>query len=157
MTQTLTIHQVAKATDMSKHQIGAWISRGYFKPSKGEVEPGKAREFTIQDAVRLGTMVELARLGINPADAAVFTQGLTGFRDHVAFLVISQGPLDLPTIQTPEGPGIFYDPDYPMKRFDIVKAKDLTDVLLDPRRRASAVVNLDEVEKRVKAALDAQG
>lgn len=153
MPQTLTIHQVAKATDMTKHQIGAWISRGYFKPSN-EVETGKARVFTVSDAVRLGVAVELTRLGVNPAETAVVTQALYGLQDDVAFLVVSQGPIEVPTIKTPDGPAVVYDPDAPIKRTKIVGSRDLVECLLDPRKRASAVVNLDEVEKRVKAALE---
>lgn len=152
MKQTLTIHQVARATDMTRHQIAAWISRGYFVPSKA-VETGKAREFTFQDAFRLGCAVELTRLGINPADTAVVTQELYGFQDDIAFLVVSQGPIEVPTIVTANGPGIVYDPDAPIKRSAIIGSKHLTEVLLDPKKRSAAVVNLDEVEKRVEAAL----
>lgn len=154
MVRTLTIHQVARATDMTKYQISAWISRGHFKPQH-DVEPGKAREFTIHDAIRLGTAIELVRLGIDPIEAAVSTQAIYGLTDDITFLVVSQGPVVVPTIKLPDGSsGIVYNPDRPMKRSTIIGSRQLTEVLLDPDKRACAVVNIDEVEKRVKAALE---
>ena len=154
MARTLTIQQVAKATDMTRYQISAWISRGHFKP-KHDAEPGKAREFTLQDAIRLGTAIELVRLGMDPVEAAVATQVVHGLTDDVAFLVVSQGPVVVPTIRLPDGsPGIDYNPDRPMKRRKIIGSRQLTEFLLDPAKRACAVVNIDEVEKRVKAALE---
>ena len=154
MVKTLTIHQVAKATDMTRYQISAWISRGHFKP-KHDAEPGKAREFTVHDAIRLGTAIELVRLGIDPVEAAVSTQAIYGLTDDIAFLVVSQGPVVVPTIKLPDGSsGIVCNPDRPMMRSKIVGSKQLTEVLLDPAKRACAVVNIDEVEKRVKAALE---
>lgn len=154
MPQTLTIHQVAKATEMTKHQIGAWISRGYFKPTN-EVEPGKARVFTITDAIRLGAAIELVRVGMDPIEAAVATQVIHGLNDDVAFLVVSQGPVVVPTIKLPDGSsGIAYNPDMPMKRRKIVGSRQLTEILLDPDKRSCAIVNIDGVEKRVRAALE---
>jgi len=155
MARTLTIHQVAKATDMTKYQISAWISRGHFKPEH-DAEPGKAREFTMQDAIRLGVAIELVRLGIDPVESAVATQVVYGLTDDIAFLVLSQGPVVLPTMKRPDGqPGIDYDRDRPMKRKKIIGSRQLTEFLLDPEKRSCAVVNIDEVEKRVKAALEA--
>jgi hypothetical protein len=154
MTRTLTIHQVAKATDMTKYQISAWISRGHFKP-KHDAEPGKAREFTIHDAIRLGAAIELVRLGIDPVEAAVATQAIYGLKDDIAFLVVSQGPVVVPTMKLPDGSsGMVYNADRPMKLSKIIGSRQLTEVLLDTDRRACAVVNIDEVERRVKAALD---
>lgn len=154
MAKTFTIHQVAKATNTTKHQISAWISRGHFKPEH-DAEPGKAREFTLQDAIRLGVAIELVRLGLDPFESAVATQVVYGLTDDIAFLVLSQGPVVLPTMKHADGqPFIAYDPDRPMKRKKIVGSRQLAEFLLDPEMRSCAVVNIDEVEKRVKAALE---
>jgi hypothetical protein len=154
MARTFTIQQVAKATQMTKYQISAWISRGHFRPQH-DAEPGKAREFTMKDIIRLGTAIELVRLGIDPVEATVATQVVYGLTDDIAFLVLSQGPVVLPTMKRADGqPFIDYDLDRPMKLKKIIGSRQLTEFLLNPEKRACAVVNIDEVEKRVKAALE---
>ena len=154
MTRTFTIQQVAKATQMTKYQISAWISRGHFRPQH-DAEPGKAREFTMKDVVRLGTAIELVRLGIDPVEATVATQVVHGLTNDIAFLVLSQGPVVLPPVRHADGrPVIDYYLDSPMKLKKIIGSRQLTEFLLEPDRRSCAVVNIDEVEKRVKAALE---
>lgn len=154
MTRTFTIQQVAKATQMTKYQISAWISRGHFRPQH-DAEPGKAREFTMKDVIRLGTAIELVRLGIDPVEATVATQVVHGLTNDIAFLVLSQGPVVLPTVRHSDGrPVIDYYLDSPMKLKKIIGSRQLTEFLLEPDKRSCAVVNIDEVEKRVKAALE---
>ena len=168
---TLTIHQLSRATDLTRYTIDQWISRGYFQPSQPS-RPGRPRTFTFGEAIILGAMAELTRLGIDPKAASRVTAHLHGFRDTEAILLIWQGPAELvpttprgseplrrnyeqgkaPTI--PENANRWYDPNHPPLHACIVKPDDLTAAVGDPDKRAIALVNLDAIEARVTATLN---
>jgi len=150
MTPTLTIQQLAEATDLSRTQIDQWISRGHFKP-RNPAESGKARVFTVEDAVVLGALAELARIGLTPSVASMHVHSVYTFTDDDAFLVVSQGPDEMAG-----GNGaLYYDPSNPATHGQIVRARDLAVIATDPKVRSMAVVNLSEVEKRVLKAVGA--
>lgn len=56
MAQDITIQKLADAFNIGRYQIDAWISRGYLVP-QNECERGKARIFTMPDAIALGVIV----------------------------------------------------------------------------------------------------
>ncbi|NJO54517.1 MAG: MerR family transcriptional regulator [Bacteroidales bacterium] len=145
MTPTLNIQQLAEATDLSRTQIDQWISRGHFKP-KNPAEIGKARAFTIEDAVVLGALAELVRIGLTPTVASMHVHSVYAVIDDDALLVVSQGPDEL---ASGDRRALYYDPAHPATHGRIVRARDLAGIATDPKVRSMAVVNLSDVEKRV--------
>jgi hypothetical protein len=174
MNDRYSVHQAAAAANVSRLQLDQWVSRGYIVPSHAP-EPGKAREYSLGDIVEIATLAELVRLGIGPGTAAPWVRHLHGFKDDQAVLVVWQGPIELipstrpgePPLQvlrTPGGwtrnnPGVstFYDPDRPPYDSDIVRGRELPEMLRDPDKRSLVAVNLDFVEQRVRAELTAGG
>ncbi len=144
MKNILSIQQIAEASNLSRTQIDQWISRGHFKP-KHSPETGKARTFTIEDAMTLGALAELARLGIRPTVASMHVDHLHTLADETALLVVTQGPME---------PGLTDDPENFATHARIVTPMDLPKIAADPLVRAMAVVNLSEVEKRVLAVAE---
>ena len=152
MDQNLTIRQLAAATNLSRGQIDQWISRGYFKP-KHSAEVGKARAFTIRDAVALGAFAELVRIGLPPAVASRHVHNTSAFTDDDALLVVTQGPIEIATSPSDGTTRTFYDPDNPGIQAHVIRARELIEFATDPNVRSMAVVNLNEVEKRVLKAI----
>jgi hypothetical protein len=150
MDPILTIQQLAEAADLSRTQIDQWISRGHFKP-KNPVESGKARAFTIEDAVVLGTLAELVRIGMTPTVASMHVHHVYAFIDDDALLVVTQGPIEMVAAGRKGPAPMFYDPDNPGTRGRVIRARDLGKLATDSKVRSMAVVNLNEVEKRVLA------
>jgi len=153
MKQTLTIQQLAEATDLSRTQIDQWISRGHFKPEHTP-ETGKARTFTNEDAVTLGALAELVRIGIRPTVASMHVNRGCGFTENTALLVVTQGPMDTVPSNANQEAAWSYDPLDPPTRGRIVRINDLPEIAADPLVRSMAVVNLSEVEKRVLAVAE---
>lgn len=154
MTPTLTIQQLAEATDLSRTQIDQWISRGHFKP-KNPAESGKARAFTVEDAVVLGALAELVRIGLTPTVASMHVHSVYAFTDDDALLVVSQEPDETGIADKDGKRAFYYDPSNPATHGRIVRARDLAAIATDPKVRSMAVVNLSEVEKRVLKAAGA--
>jgi hypothetical protein len=148
MAQNLTIQQLAEAADLSRTQIDQWISRGHFKP-KNPAEIGRAREFTTEDAVVLGALAELVRIGMTPTVASMHAHQVYAFKDDDALLVVSQGPTEIMPAKGKGRATLVYDPANPATHSDIVRAKDIAKLVTNPNIRSMAVVNLNEVEKRV--------
>lgn len=152
MPQKLNIQQLAEATNLSRTQIDQWISRGHFRPNN-EAEIGKARAFTVDDAVALGALAELVRIGMPPALAASHVQHVYQYSDDDTLLVIMQGPIDT-AVSDGKGKSLkFYDPDRPTILSQIVRSRDIARLAADPNVRSMSVVNLSEVAKRVFTAV----
>jgi hypothetical protein len=161
MAERLNVHQMCKAASVTRTQFNQWIARGYFVPEEEPVS-GKPRSFSFKEAVVLGTFAELVRLGIPHDVAAQHGRHLHGFRDEAALLMIYQGPVELiPTsergsVLPGSGSGMrFYDPDRPPFGSEIIRLSQLAAYAANRDVRSLAVVNLDHVEERVKAALEA--
>ena len=150
MTQTLTIQQLAEAAELSRTQIDQWISRGHFKP-KNPAEIGKARVFTIEDAVVLGALAELMRIGLTPTIASMHVHSVYTFIADDSLLVVSQGP---DAITDAKGE-VYYDAANPATRGRIIRTCDLGAIATDPTVRSLAVVNVGEVAKRARKVLGA--
>ena len=153
MDTTLSIQKLAEAANLSRWQIDQWISRGHFKP---EHTPGagKARTFTIEDALILGTLAELVRLGLQPTVASMHVNHVHTFADDVALLVITQGPMDQALPKGDEKPAQFHHPQNFATHGQVVRARDLHKIATDPQVRSMAVVNISEVGKRVLAVAE---
>ncbi len=165
MSNQLDVHQICKATSVTRTQLNQWITRGYFQPAEEPVN-GKARSFTVGEGITLGVFAELIRLGVPHDLAARCSKHLHGFKDEPALLIIYQGPMELiPTSERgeplpTEKKGLkFYDPAMPPVVGEIIKLSKLSDYAANPDVRSMVVVNIDYVESRVKAKLaaDAEG
>jgi hypothetical protein len=152
MDQNLTIQQLAAATNLSRTQIDQWISRGHFRP-KNAAEIGKARAFTIEDAVVLGALAELVRIGMPPTIASMHVHHVYAFTDDDTLLVVTQGPIEMAGSSGKGNAMTFYDPDNPGSHGHLVRAKELIKFATDSNVRSMSVVNLSEVEKRVRKAI----
>lgn len=150
MAQDITIQKLADAFNIGRYQIDAWISRGYLVP-QNECERGKARIFTMRDAIALGVIVDFARLGFEPARAAPHIGNLHGVADGDALLVIYEGPIRLSSQED----AAFMDSDIPAPASRIISPQRLPEIAADPEVRSFAVVNLNDIERRVTKALSA--
>jgi hypothetical protein len=146
MNQNLTIQQLAAAACVTRTTIDQWISRGHFRPSK-DPEIGKAREFTLDDAVALGALAELVRIGMSPAVAAMHVIGVHQFSDDETLLVVTQGPAG--SSGSSRISATMYDPANPSTFSEFVRARDLIKIATDPDVRSMSVVNLSQVAGRV--------
>ena len=157
MALTLTIQQLAEATLCSRTQIDQWLSRGHFKPRQ-EPERGKARTFTLEDAITLGTLAELVRLGIPPVIASMHVEHIADYMEEEnSVLVISQGESKIPD---PEDSRRFkyvynYDPRYPSLPAPLsrlVRPDELPAIAADSHIYAMALVNVSALKRRLMAS-----
>jgi hypothetical protein len=154
---TLTIQQLAEATLCSRTQIDQWISRGHFKPRQ-EPERGKARTFTFEDAITLGTLAELVRIGIPPVIASMHVDHIADCMDEDSVLVISQGESKIPDPDDPRRFKYVYDynpryPHTPATLGHLVRPDELPAISADPHIYAMAVVNVGALKRRLMASL----
>jgi hypothetical protein len=146
--QEITIQRLADAVQLSKYQIEAWISRGHFKP-ENPVESGKRRAFTFHDALILGTLAEFSRLGLPGTVTSMHVAHLHGFHDDDSLFVICQGPARLaPGVESTNLEG---EVDVTFARN--IPAREIGRIIGDPTIRAFAVVNLNQIENRVRSSL----
>jgi len=173
--ETISITAVADILDLHAQRIEQWISRGQFVPRESSV-PGKKRGWDVTEVMRLAVFAKLAnQVSLQPAqgknpqgdpnrlsieEAGRLTQsGLYGFVDDEAFLVCYKTEPDF---------GWFTE---------IVRKRDLGDllsngcfmptVLMEGRSEEAmrynsrnitvpaeiaVIVNLDRIEKHVKAS-----
>lgn len=156
MALTLTIQQLAEATLCSRTQIDQWISRGHFRPRQ-EPERGKARTFTLKDAIALGMLAELVRLGIPPVIASMHVKDIADYMEEDSVLVISQGISKVPD---PDDPRRFkyvhdYNPRYPSLPATLgrlVRPDELLAIAADPHIYAMVVVNVGALKRRLMAS-----
>lgn len=149
MKQEFTIQQLADAAQLTRYQVEAWISRGHFKP-ENPVEPGKARKYTYQDAIKLCVLAELSRLGLSSTVVSMHAANLFGYQDDDALLVICQGPQRVSeTIEVVDEEG---ETDHTFSR--ITRPSELWRIVEDPDVRSFATVNLGHIERRVRKTLD---
>lgn len=161
MDPSYTLKQITDALNISRARVEQWIARDFFRTPHKPIF-GAARDWQIEDAIRLAVCAALVDSGLSPEKAGKLSSiwvGLHGFKDDAAFLVVSTGMLGeiIPATRrgtpgTKKGvgqkvyvPGEYYD--------DVVKATEITKVLADPDRYTSIVISIDNVEKRVKQAL----
>jgi len=137
--QTYGISEVRRAANISRTTLDQWISRGYFRPSQ-PVERGKARAFTVGEAMTLAAMAELTRVGVDLATASRATQRLVGFHDDAAVVMLWHASDDAPG-QPPH--------------HKVVRASEAADAVRDQNKRAIIILHLDAIEERVAAALQA--
>lgn len=114
-------------------------------------------DYTKADAVMLLFVARLAEAGISPSTIARAIQNIHGFKNDTAWLVISTGALSEIIQPSPCGepgtkpgkstrvhnPGVLH--------FKTVKGSKLKRIIKNPKRYVSIIVNLDEIEKHVKA------
>lgn len=142
MTPDFTIQQIADAAQLTRYQVEAWISRGHFTP-ENPVENGKARKFTADDAVVLAALAEFNRLGLAPTTISMHTTQLRFRAGRGSLFVITS------IIRKAAEPADEID----LTAGDIIEAADLGRIASDPQVRAFAVVNITQIEQRVRASL----
>lgn len=151
MSQKITIQQLTDALNITRYQVDAWISRGHFTP-QNPVEKGKAREFTMRDAIALGAIAGFVRLGMHAAVVGPEVSiGVTLFNDDRALFVMCEGPMRL----TSESNAAFMEPDMGRPYSKIIQARRLPELLDDPEITSFAVVDLNDIEERITRALHA--
>lgn len=148
MDQEFTIQQIADAAQLTRYQVEAWISRGHFKP-ENPVEPGRARKFTYEDAIVLGAIAEFSRLGLSPAVVSMHTTQLRFREGRGPLFVISMFFRQVSA--TEANPNIAGEID--LTSGSIVPTAEVASIVADPKVRAFAVVNLEQLEQRVRASL----
>ncbi len=149
MPQEITIQVLVDAFNIGRHQIDAWISRGYLTP-QNDCERGKARIFTTRDAIALGTIVDFNRLGFEPARVAPHISNLHGVADGDALLVIYEGPIRMSSQED----AAYLESNIPAPMSKIVSPQRLPNLVSDPEVRSFAVVNLSDIERRIMNTLN---
>lgn len=161
MKHSFSVQEAARAANVTRRQLDAWISRGYLAPEKTP-QPGGAREYSTADIIEIAVLAELIRLGLGGPRIAGAAGNLHALKGDQAVLVIWQGPVEL-IPATPRGaapdPAIkgrkFYDPDNAPLGRAIVPHSKVAELVADPDKRALVMVNIDHVEQRVRKALSA--
>jgi|AntAceMinimDraft_12_1070368.scaffolds.fasta_scaffold77959_2 DNA-binding transcriptional MerR regulator len=149
MTELITIQQLTVALNLTRYQVDAWISRGYYKP-QSDPEKGKAREFTLKDAIALGTIAAFVRLGLQAKDVGPHVGlGVYGYKDDRALFAICEGPIRLSS----EANAAYVEPEMAAPFSKLIPAKRLPDLLNDPEITSFAIVDLNEIETRILHAL----
>ncbi len=149
MNESFTIQQIANAAGVTRYQVEAWISRGHFNPSN-KVEKGKARAFNLDDAVLLATLAELNRLGLNPAIVSLHENQIKFRHGRGPLLVIKSVMRKVRTgSNAPEA-----DEEIDVSAAEILNTDALISIIEDTRVRSFAVVNISEIEGRVKRSLE---
>ena len=149
MNESFTIQQIADAAGVTRYQVEAWISREHFNPSN-KVEKGRARAFNLDDAVLLATLAELNRLGLNPAIVSLHENQIKFRHGRGPFLVIKSVMRKVPVgINSPQIPE-----EIDVSAAEIVDAEALISIIEDARVRSLALVNINEIEGRVKRSLE---
>jgi len=149
MNNEITIQKLTEAVQLTRYQVEAWISRGHFKPAN-PVESGKARVFTLRDAIALGAMAAFVRLGLQASDVGPqISIGLHGYKDDHALFVICEGPIRLADV--PDAAYFHPSPAAPFSK--IIRARQLPELLNDPEITSFAVVDLNDIEERIQRAL----
>lgn len=155
----LLLRQITDALKISRARVEQWISRGHFRTPDKPIF-GHARDWSIDDAIRLSLFINLVDAAISVEQAGVFTQiDLHGFKDDVAFFVAWQGAMPLLSAKGPLNlrkkisdsqkarmPGMW--------GCKIVRGRDLLVFLEHDDVDVAVVINLDNLEKRVKQALN---
>ncbi len=151
MNNEITIQNLIDAVHLTRHQVEAWISRGHFKP-ENPVEPGKARIFTLRDAIVLGAMAAFVRLGFQASDVDLqLSPGLYGFKDDHALFAICEGPIRLADVPD----AVYFHPSPAAPFSKIIRARQISELLNDPEITSFAVVDLNDIEERILRALAA--
>lgn len=177
-TPRFTVRQACKAAEINRTTLGQWVTREFFYPEEPAVS-GKGRTFSFEEVGALVVLAELSRLGVSLQDASrcVYVSPFGGkrhtrldmFRDEPSLFVVWQGPQEMIPISERGAPGhrpkrlgeprpaapAFYDPDRPILNGESVRLSELASVAADPDVRSMAVLNLDHIERRVMAALEA--
>lgn len=155
---TVRLRPLCYALGFNATRPEQWISRGYFKPSDPGV-PGRARELTKADAVKLLALVELVDAGFDAAAVYREVQRLYGFKKERAFLVISRGNIGFiipssergkPAPTQDECTRVWLPPGH--FKSDIVPASELLNEITDPHKSVCVVVSLDRLAEKVDAA-----
>jgi hypothetical protein len=148
MIPDFTIQQIADAANLTRYQVEAWISRGHFTP-QNPVENGKARKFTMEDAVTLAALAEFNRLGLNPAVVSMHTVQVRFRAGRGSLFVIVSIIRQVKANKAyPELGG-----EIDLTKGDIVEPADFARIMDDPQVRAVAAVNIVQIEQRVRASL----
>jgi hypothetical protein len=135
MQHTYTLRQVSTALRLTRVRVVQWIARRQFRIDEAP-SVGVARTWGIDDAIRLAIFAALVESGVPPVDAGVATQH--PFRRHGEFLVVWKG-------KRRGHWGRWRDS---LQAHDLVPFLEKTDVDF-----ASAVLNVDNVQQRVRRAL----
>jgi len=150
----LTIKQISDALDLSRSRVEQWISRGYFRTPDVPIL-GKARDWDIQDAMRLAIMSELVDAGLSPEQAGQLVWApISGFMSDHAFFVAWQGAHDMAVYPNGEEsePAKMYMPGAWFQQ--ILRGGRLFEFLSNPDVAIATVISLDNLERRVKQALN---
>ncbi|BBD37477.1 hypothetical protein Amn_23570 [Aminobacter sp. Y103A] len=151
MDHPISLKQVAEVLNVHRSRVEQAISRGQFLPRLFS-EPGKPREWTVSEVMRLAVFFDLVdNIGMDPKDAGRLTQGgLYGFKDGAAIFVAWQGEHASATY--PEGsneplraevPGAWYG--------EILRAHDAGEFVTNSWVHRSVLVNLDRIEAQLQA------
>ncbi len=146
MTQNWDITTVANAINVSLIQLQNWIKRGYI-PISDAPGHGVKRTLTLNEAIKISSLKEIASLGVQPKLIAHHLKSLYSFSNEPAYLVIRRFPL-----LGVDGTEVYSDSfEEVHKVSEIVRESELIERLkLLP---GALVINLDEIEESIKESL----
>jgi hypothetical protein len=155
MKLTYTLKQLCEALDLPRTRIDAWIARGHFRPAHAPAF-GTAREWTITEAIKLAVCAALVDANMPLEQAGpLASSGMHGFKGEAAFYVVWQG---WHSTAMKDKTGKYLKAHVPGRWFtEIVKETELLDFLKSDDVDFATVLNLDNIERRVKGALGYTG
>ncbi len=153
---TVRLRPLCYALGFNATRPEQWISRGYLQLSEAGV-PGRARQLTKGDAVKLLALAELVDAGFDAAKVWYEVRYIPLYKSET-FLVISTGRLGLIIPTSERGspaptddecrrvhvPGRLYSTKVPREK--------LLETITDPNRYVSVIISLDNLKSRVNEA-----
>lgn len=148
MNHYFTIQQIADAARITRYQVEAWISRGHFTP-QNPVEKGKARVFTFEDAVVLTTIADFNSLGLNPSVVSLYIHNIKHRPEPLTLFIIHS------FIRSKKGTDSNPDQDSLLYTTGLLRdPSEIENILVNPLIYSFAVVNVKNVEDRVRKSLE---
>lgn len=157
--RSYSVQDTAAAAGVTRHQIEAWLQRGFLKPEHKPAPPAP-RRYSYSDVFNIAAFAEMVRLGLPVAKCPAQVLSLPGVGEKLDLLAFWQGPSELigakerGTGQPIGGkPASWYDPANPQMHCKVVQMADMVKLVQDGNVRALVLVNLAHVEDRVLASL----
>lgn len=154
--ETVRLRPLCRALGFNATRPEQWISRGYLHLSEAGV-PGRARQLTKGDAVKLLALAELVDAGFDAAKVHYEVRYLPLYKSET-FLVISTGRLGLIIPASERGYPAPSDEEctrvhVPGRIYSInVSRENLLETITDPNRYVSVIISIDNLLSRVNEA-----
>jgi len=144
-----------KDADIPLHLVQQWIKRGALKLS-AQSGTGRAQTITFKEGMAVAVLFEISvggvKFGVMSDLGVKLGEALTrihGYDDDDAYFLISHGPIEIPITEKETGKPLVHSTSGRFK-FRSVRSRSIPDELRKRLRGMNILINLNEVEERIK-------